>query len=143
MRIAIPLLCSLALGACAQQIDLPLERPLADAGNDQLRLLAPGGLWIGLDGRGSCDPEGAPIDRFFWELRSAPAGSTALLEDTDRVHAGFVAERPGRYQIELRVTAAGVTSEPDAVLIELSEQLDADQPPSAPERDRCGNLIGG
>jgi len=132
-------LALLATG-CGQQIDLPAVAPLADAGDDQLRLLRPGGTTIGLDARGSCDPSGNPIEHFRWQLREQPNGVTASVAG-EHVHTSFVADAVGRYVVALTVDAAGLTSDPDEVVIELSADLAADQPPSAPDRDRCGNPL--
>lgn len=132
-------LALLATG-CGQRIDLPAPEPLADAGDDQLRLLRPGGTVIGLDARASCDPSGNPIEHYSWQLRERPNGTTTGVGE-DRVHTSFVADVVGRYVVTLIVSAAGVFSEPDEVVIELRDDLAADQPPTVPDRDRCGNAL--
>ena len=136
------IVCLGLLGACAQEIPLDQTvRPLADAGDDQLRLQLPGGRTIGLDGRGSCDPEGGGLDNYLWALRVRPDGSTAVLDNNTRVHASFVADLLGRYEIELVVSRGANDSQPDVVSVELRDDLAVDPAPTVPGQDRCGQPL--
>jgi hypothetical protein len=80
-QLRVAAILALSLGtACGQELALPLLLPLADAGDDQLRLFRAGGLRVGLDGRASCDPEGDRILGYQWTLTSFPGGARTTLE---------------------------------------------------------------
>lgn len=134
-------LLSLLLAACGQEADLPPPLPLADAGDDQLRLLRRGGTTIGLDARASCDPEGRYIDTFEWSFVSTPPGMRDDLSIEAGLHSSFVAPVVGRYVLQLVVTAEEVQSAPDLVVIELRDDLDEDLAPTAASVDRCGRPL--
>jgi hypothetical protein len=129
------------LAACGQEAELPPVRPLADAGNDQMRLLRWGGTTIGLDGRASCDPEGRYIETFEWSFVSVPQGMRSDVPLSAGLHTSFVARLEGRYVLRLVVSTEGVESEPDEVVIELREDLAEDLLPSVPAVDRCGRRL--
>ncbi len=139
--ILLGLLGLILASACAQPIDLPPELPLADAGDDQLRQLLPGGRTVGLDGRASCDPLGEHVAVFRWRLLSVPEGSAAELDQADSVHPSFLADLAGRYSALLIVEADGRESQPDEVTVELRDELAEDFPPSVPTADRCGEEL--
>jgi hypothetical protein len=87
--------------------------PTADAGPDQN---VPAGASVRLDGRGSRDPEGAPIS-YAWELVDKPASSTAALDDPTSGTPGFVADLGGRYVLRLTVTDGSATAVPDEIVV--------------------------
>lgn len=131
----------LVLAACGQPLELPEQAPLADAGNDQIRKLLPRGTTIGLDGSASCDPDGRMISTFEWTLASKPSGSSATLSRDSGLHVTFVADIEGRYLAELVVTADGIESTADEVVIELRTDLVTDIPPVTPSSNRCGDSL--
>lgn len=133
---------ALCLGAaCAQELELPLRAPLADAGDDQRRLFRPGGVVIGLDARASCDPEGERLIGFQWSLTSYPGDGRTSLEHASSLHPSFLAPVPGLYSVSLRVHTEDRVSEADEVLIELLDDLASDHPPVLPAHDLCGEPI--
>jgi RHS repeat-associated protein len=87
--------------------------PTADAGPDQS---VPAGASVRLDGRGSRDPEGAPIS-YAWELVDKLASSTAALDDPTSATPGFRADVSGRYVLRLTVTDGSATATPDEIVV--------------------------
>lgn len=87
--------------------------PMADAGPDQN---VPAGASVRLDGRGSRDPEGAPIS-YAWELVDKPASSTAALDDPSSATPGLRADLGGRYVLRLTVTDGSATGVPDEIVV--------------------------
>jgi hypothetical protein len=65
-----------------------------------------------LDGSSSYDPEGKSLNH-FWRLVNSPPGSRASLEDAGSNKATLVADRSGRYVVELLVNDGEETSLPD------------------------------
>lgn len=127
--------------ACGQEADLPPPLPLADAGDDQLRLLRPGGTTVGLDARASCDPEGRYIETFAWTFISVPRGMREDVPIDPGLHTSFVAPLAGRYVVQLVVIAEGLESAPDQVVIELRDDVAEDLVPTAAAIDRCGREL--
>ena len=83
--------------------------PISDAGPS--RKMADPGKTV-LDGSGSYDPEGKSLNH-FWRLVNSPPGSRASLGDAGSNKATLVADRSGRYVVELLVNDGEETSLPD------------------------------
>jgi hypothetical protein len=75
-------------------------RPAADPGPD--RRVDPGAA-VRLDGTASCDSDGDALT-YRWELVSAPAGSSWLLQGADTARPTLDADRVGPYRVRLVVT---------------------------------------
>ncbi len=92
------------------------EPPTADAGADQT---IHAGQTVTLDGGASSDDNTPTGDlNFSWTLSEMPAGSAAVLTDSDTISPQFVADLPGEYVASLIVTDEdGQTSAPDTVVI--------------------------
>jgi PKD repeat protein len=91
-------------------------KPVADAGEGQSVMA---GDFVELDGTGSYDANGDPLT-FSWSL-SAPADSTASLDDPASVTPSFIADVAGMYTATLVVTDGIENSEPSSVAIEAAE----------------------
>src|SRR5581483_11387726 len=74
--------------------------PIANAGANQSVAV---GSTVQLDGSASTDPDGGPLS-YFWAFAYRPAGSTALLSGDNTANPSFVADVPGTYVVELKVT---------------------------------------
>jgi len=90
--------------------------PTADAGADASGFTH---LAFSLDGSGSSDPEDDGLT-YDWELKSAPAGSTALLSDAATASPGFVPDLPGAYVFSLVVGDGTLDSAADEVTVTVS-----------------------
>lgn len=96
-------------GACG-----PVNRPpTAQAGPDQTVAV---GATVTLDGTASTDPDGQSL-AYRWVLVSAPAGSTAALDDVTSPRPTFLADLPGSYQARLIVGDGLAESAPDVVVV--------------------------
>jgi hypothetical protein len=73
--------------------------PVADAGPDQEVTV---GATVQLDGSGSRDPDGDPLN-FKWEIITKPEGSVATLSNPRIARPTFVADRVGDYTVKLTV----------------------------------------
>lgn len=110
---------------------------LADAGPDQKR---PEGAIIALDGTGSTGPTGESLV-LDWRFLDLPPGSLATLNDTGLLRPSFTADVPGRYEVHLTVTGAGVSDE-DTVVIDVFPSTDANVPPVADPGPSVATLVG-
>lgn len=110
------------------------ELPVAEAGPDE--------EWspldvVQLDGTGSYDPDGTVV-AMDWTMLSAPAGSTASLDDATAPKPSFFADLAGDYVFELTVqdddgqwdptpdTVTITTTPIDGMYVELSWDANAD-----------------
>ncbi|MEQ1569651.1 MAG: PKD domain-containing protein [Myxococcota bacterium] len=96
------------------------DGPVANAGPDQSVGL---GDTVLLNGSGSYDPDGDPLD-FQWVIAAAPAGSGATLSGATTALPQFVADLSGVYVVELVVSDGLDPSPPDSVSITASASSD-------------------
>lgn len=87
--------------------------PVADAGFDQS--VSPGAV-VQLDGGGSHDIDGDALT-YRWSILSAPAGSTAALDDPGDPRPQFIADLAGHYIVQLLVDDGVRPSRPETVVI--------------------------
>jgi RHS repeat-associated protein len=92
---------------------LPNVPPRASAGPDQSVVT---GSLVSLDGTGSFDPDGDPLT-YDWQILSRPEASGAVLDDSQSPTPSFLADRDGRYTIQLVVYDGNMGSFPDDVLV--------------------------
>lgn len=74
---------------------------------------------VTLDGTRSADPDGDPLT-FQWRFLATPTGSSAALDDDSLPQPTFLADRPGAYELELRVRDAVTESAAATVRIEVA-----------------------
>lgn len=91
----------------------PNVAPTAYAGPDQSVVT---GSTVFLDGRGSSDPDGDPLT-FRWQFIEQPSGSIAVLDNPASPTPSFVADKSGRYVIQLTVNDGQLDSSPDSVIV--------------------------
>jgi len=84
-------------------------RPVADAGGDLTVYVGERAL---LDGSGSYDPQGDPL-QFQWTLEEQPGASWAVLVDPRSEVASLTPDAPGSWRVKLRVDDGASISEPD------------------------------
>jgi uncharacterized repeat protein (TIGR01451 family) len=87
--------------------------PIAAAGEDQAVYV---GSIVDLNGTGSWDPDGDSL-YFNWSFTTLPAGSSAVLDNTETPTPSFTADAPGTYVVSLTVSDGWLTSTPDTVTI--------------------------
>lgn len=88
--------------------------PIAEPGPDQILAV---GETASLDGSASCDVYGAAVPDYEWTITSAPAGSTAALDDPLSATPSFTPDLNGDYVVSLRVFADGKWSDPDTTVV--------------------------
>jgi hypothetical protein len=89
--------------------------PIANAGPNQF---VTAGTGVTLSGAGSVDPDAQPQPLTHrWVMRSAPAGSTAELEDVTSATPSFYLDLEGRYEFELVVFDGATLSAADRVVV--------------------------
>lgn len=94
--------------------------PTADAGPDRVGLV---GDLILLDGSGSSDPEGMALN-YAWSLDNVPAGSNAVLANTNSVSPNLIPDRAGLYGVSLVVSDNLGPSDPDTAEITVLTRSD-------------------
>jgi RHS repeat-associated protein len=94
--------------------------PVADAGEDTGVAT---GATVQLDGGGSSDPDGSPL-QISWSLTSRPPGSGAALSNPGTVTPTFVADVDGTYVAQLIVGDGTLLSTPDTVSITAAPGAD-------------------
>nr|HPO16331.1 PKD domain-containing protein [Candidatus Hydrogenedentota bacterium] len=104
--------------------------PTADAGPDQS---VPVGANVVLDGSGSSDPEGNSVN-YTWSFTVRPAGSTAVLLNSNTAAPHFFVDKAGEYTVKLIVNDGLLSSAPDYVTISTSN--------SAPVANAGSNQTG-
>ena len=98
--------------------ELPPPDPVPPAANAGPQQLVPLGSTVHLDGSQSTSGAGGILS-FEWSILSKPAGSTAGLSDPGAVNPWFVADKPGEYVAQLKVTE-GTKSSAASVIITTS-----------------------
>lgn len=91
-------------------------KPVASAGVDQSVTT---GNSVTLDGSGSTDPDGDPL-QYAWSLVTRPSGSTAALSSASAARPTFRADVDGVYEATLTVTDGTLTSGSDKVRVVAS-----------------------
>ncbi len=94
--------------------------PTADAGPDRVGLVND---LIVLDGSGSSDPEGMALN-YAWSLDNVPAGSNAVLANTNSVSPNLIPDRAGLYGVSLIVSDNLGPSDPDTAEITVLTRSD-------------------
>ncbi|MEM7223637.1 MAG: PKD domain-containing protein [Pseudomonadota bacterium] len=107
--------------------------PIADAGPDQV--VSPGDT-VQLDGTGSLDPQGDPLN-YDWQLIAQPGGSSASLSNPTSATPSFVADLLGNYIAQLVVDDGTDFSAPNSVTI--TAQGAGGGPNQPPALDPVGN----
>lgn len=111
------------------------DPPVANAGpNVSVAVLFPASA----DGTASSDPDGDALI-FAWTLRSAPAGSTALLGNPDTAAPTLVPDKVGDYVLELVVNDGLADSPPATMTLTATNQ----PPVAAAGADRMVDLGDG
>jgi RHS repeat-associated protein len=87
--------------------------PIAEAGPAQN---VRAGDNVYLDGRGSSDPENAPIT-YLWSFTAKPTGSQSALSGATTVSPAFIPDLPGAYTVQLVVNDGVQNSVPDNILV--------------------------
>lgn len=87
--------------------------PVADAGRDQTALLS---QTVTLDATASTDVDGQRL-RHYWQIESAPAGSTSTLSHPNAVRPTLFIDAEGTWEIRLWVDDGAAVSEPATVRI--------------------------
>lgn len=104
---------ALAMGG---KVPGPNRRPIANAGMDQV--VGPHETVV-LDGRKSFDPDGDKIT-YRWQLIYRPTGGHAeLFDEVNRMMCCLSPDAAGVWLIRLTVSDGKLTSEPDAVQIQV------------------------
>ena len=70
-------------------------------------------------GSRSTDADGDHLT-FDWLIVSKPLNSTAYLDSSSAVRPSFLVDLPGRYEVRLRVSDGGFTSQADTVDVTTS-----------------------
>lgn len=120
-----------ALMSAVDQVEVSSNNlaPSAVAGDDQLVIV---GNLVQLDGTGSTDPELDALT-FSWSIASAPAGSSAALNDPTAATPTFVPDLEGLYVVTLTASDFIGPGTPDTVEVTASSVGDYAQ-----DRIMCG-----
>lgn len=105
------------------------RRPFANAGGDQI---VSEGETVTLDATSSYDSDGDPLT-FQWRFLSKPKESQSLLSNKASSRPSFLADRFGRFTLELVVHDGKHSSSPDTMTVEVLAA-----PPNEPQ---LNNLI--
>ncbi|WP_444994127.1 PKD domain-containing protein [Aliikangiella sp. IMCC44359] len=98
-------------------IEVKNQKPTANAGID---LAGSVGQTVILDGSRSSDPDGDPLT-YRWVITSAPSGSSAILNDADKVNPNFIPNVEGDYVVQLVVNDGKEDSDADRVTVSVSQ----------------------
>lgn len=101
--------------------------PVAEAGPDQYLEWGSSPLQVVLDGANSIDPDNDALS-YYWTL-SAPAGSSAVLNDQTLPNPVFTADVTGTYTVQLQVYDGTTYSQTDTVTISVMQAPIADAGP--------------
>ena len=100
-------------------VDTKNSRPMAGAGADQ-DVYA--NRTVHLDGSGSQDADGDPLDP-SWAMLLRPPGSAAALSDPTALAPDFLADLPGTYVLQLIVGDGSLASNPDTVAVSATIRM--------------------
>lgn len=106
---------------CINQIcrDLEVESPTARAGGTRITLI---GLPATLDGSQSEVPDAASDVSYVWTIVSAPAGSAAVLANSDTSQPTLTGDFEGVFEVQLKLTADGLSSIDTASVVVLGPE---------------------
>lgn len=116
----------LVMISCNDENDLPGSPPTANAGPDMEESICVG--TIILDGSNSSDPDGDTLN-YTWSIISAPANSSATLNNSNEARAAITPDVPGKYVINLAVSDEVHGAVTDEVVLTVTE--DTNNPPEA------------
>lgn len=102
----------------------PNGKPTAVAGEDQTGEVNDQFV---LDGSASIDPEGEPLT-YQWSLLQVPPGANASIANSSADIASIITDVAGDYQIQLVVNDGSMNSDPDMLMLNVSE---LNNPPTA------------
>ncbi len=97
------------------------HKPIANAGDDQTSGIND---IFHLSGEASTDEDVDDILSYRWEIISKEDGSQATLSDEQTVSPQFIADTVGSYKLQLIVNDSKIDSEPDYVLINMTNPVD-------------------
>ncbi len=73
------------------------------------------GTSVTLNGTGSTDPEGDPLE-FSWTFLSVPPGSSCSIENPTSAVASFTPDKPGSYRVQLTVSDGKATDSAESTV---------------------------
>ncbi len=104
------------LAGCSGETPGPNRAPVALAGGDQVvDLFQPAQL----DGGGSYDPDGDPIE-YWWDLVARPESGTADLSTPAQAVTGLTPDAVGVWVVRLTVSDGSLNSQPDILRVRAS-----------------------
>jgi RHS repeat-associated protein len=111
-----------ALDSAATTVTISTQNtaPTANAGPD--RKVATG-LAAALDGSGSADPDGSPLE-YSWSLLTRPAGSAAAISSPTTATSTLVPDVDGVYVAQLIVSDGTLAGAPDTVMLTAQKPAD-------------------
>lgn len=104
---------STSISAEVDSAEQPNNAPSANAGDDQIVDV---GDVVTISASGTTDADGDEL-AYAWSIESRPSGSEASLADAAAEATTFTADIVGEYVVQLQVSDATETGEPDSVMI--------------------------
>lgn len=104
---------STSISAEADSAEQPNNAPSANAGDDQTVDV---GDVVTVSASGTTDADGDEL-AYAWSIESRPVGSEASLADAAAEATTFTADMVGEYVVQLQVSDATESGEPDSVMI--------------------------
>lgn len=120
-------------GADTVSISTLNSKPVANAGADQSVIL---GATVDLSGSDSTDADFDTLS-YWWSFISKPADSSALLFGDSTDSRSFAPDKAGTYVVQLIVNDGTLDSNPDTVVIEVSQPVN--NAPDAPSEAYTNN----
>ena len=96
------------------------------------------GQTIEVNGTDSFDPDGDSIKTYLWTFKDKPAGSSAVISDSNQSIASFIPDVSGNYLIDLVVSAGINNSVPATKKVEIRETNS--KPVAVPGNDTVSSL---
>lgn len=115
------LIMALVFSACSEddsQIERPVNRLIANAGEDKTTLV---NQMVSFDGSLSRDENEQPFT-ILWSIRTKPEGSTAVLQDIDKLIATFTPDVQGVYVLQIKLMQGSFTDTDEVVLFANAQQ---------------------